>query len=121
MEAVISKDEMITDVHDFYSYVLMKGLDDYDGKHCETMSATMVSTTNPNKISFYFSDFVECKAFEAMIKPYCTNFKPKLFGYDKSPIKVPKELKQELKKLKKGNESFVDVIWKLLVEHYGVE
>lgn len=117
MRAVINKNRIIGNIHEFYDYAVNNNLDDYDGKHKDTMYATMVSTKNQLKLSFKYDSPMECKAFETKIKPICVRFQPKLFGYDKPYIKASRELKDELKKLKIGQEDFSDVIWRLILEH----
>lgn len=113
--AVSNIDELIT-------YIKKLNLTEYDGyDEYSYIKAQLGSTKSPYYVmSISYTNELDCRKTEYAIRRYVTSFKPR--NYSEYPeytsIALSHSLKNRLKKLKRGSESYESVIWYLLLEYY---
>lgn len=118
MIAKINETTRITSIEELINYAKSNYLNSYSGFTDSTDNARLNSSTKHHEeVIIYYDSILDCKKTEVALKNICTTFKPKRYGKFEQ-IKATKGLKEVINDLKRDNESFEFVIWRLIFEHY---
>lgn len=93
----------------------------YQGFDDLTQPEAIVYPTKSSKaiIHIEYDDVLDCKRTERALKSVCSKFFPRKYGsWRLQSVGLSVGCKQELDKLKKDKQSYEQVIWGLILEHY---
>ena len=100
-------------------HIQLKNLNTYYGHTDKAIESWLFSSKDPLEITkLKYEDIYECKKTEKTLKQYCTTVRPRRYGNSSwTTLGVTMKCKEELDSIK-GNMSYEQIIWDLILTYY---